>query len=58
MREMLKKICQELVLIRKELQDIKNNMEFNSKIKIDEKSISRAARKSSYDTFPKDGDTF
>lgn len=58
MRKMLKKIYGELILIRKELQAIRNNMESVSKIELDRKAIAQAVQKSSYDTFPEDGDTF
>lgn len=55
---MLKKILQELVQIRKELQAIRSSVEFNSEITIDEKTISQAVRKSICDTVLASGDSF
>lgn len=43
---MLKKIYQELVAIRKGLQIIRNEKEFNPQIVLDEKIIFRVAQKS------------
>lgn len=54
---MLKKILQELVLIRKELQAIRSSKEFNSKIDVCGKSISQAVQKSICDISLRDGDT-
>lgn len=45
-RGMLKKIYQELVTIRKELQAIRSRLEFFSKIEIDGKVIPKVVRKS------------
>lgn len=59
---MLKKIYQELVLIRqelllarKELQAIRNNMESVSKIELDRKAISQVVRKSIRDIVQANG---
>lgn len=46
---MLKKIYTELVLIRKELQAIRDSMEFGPNITLDERVISQVARKASCD---------
>lgn len=46
---MLKKIYTELVLIRKELQAIRDSMEFGTNITLDERVISQVARKASCD---------
>ena len=43
---MLKKIYQELVTIRKELQAIRSSLEHKPNIVLDEKTISRAVQKS------------
>lgn len=51
---MLKKIYQELVAIRKELQAIRRSMEFNPNVKISCRSIGKAVRKSIHDTSPGD----
>ena len=42
---MLKKVYQELVAIRKELQVIRSNLELISKITLEERTISQAVRK-------------
>ena len=55
---MLKKILQELVLIRKELQAIRSSMESCLKISIDQRTIDQAVRKAIDDTSQEDGDTF
>ena len=54
----LKKILQELVLIRKELQAIRSSMESCLKISIDQRTIDQAVRKAIDDTSQEDGDTF
>lgn len=41
---MLKKILQELMLIRKELQVIRSNLEFRPRIMLDSKDVSEATR--------------
>lgn len=46
---MLKKILQELVLIRKELQAIRSSMESCLKISIDQRTIAQAVRKATSD---------
>lgn len=53
----LKKILQELVLIRKELQAIRSSMESCLKISIDQRTIAQAVRKAIDDTSQEDGDT-
>lgn len=55
--KVLKKILQELVLIRKELQAIRSSKEFNSKIDICGKAISQSVQKSICDISLRDGDT-
>lgn len=47
---MLKKILQELVLIRKELQAIRSNLELHPKITVDGKELAKAVQKSIRDT--------
>ena len=42
---MLKKVYQELVAIRKELQVIRSNLELRSNITLEERTISQAVRK-------------
>ena len=42
---MLRKIYNELVLIRKELQAIRSSMEFNPKIVLDERILSKVQKK-------------
>ena len=42
--KVLKKILQELVLIRKELQAIRSNLEFRPRIMLDSKDVSEATR--------------
>ncbi len=55
---MLKKIYQELVAIRKELQIIRNEKEFNPQIVLDERIISQVVQRSIDDTSQEGGDTF
>lgn len=55
---MLRKIYNELVLIRKELQAIRSSMEFNPKIVLDERIISQVVQQSIDDTSQEGGDTF
>lgn len=43
---MLKKILQELVLIRKELQAIRRSLEFRPEITVDGEKLAKAVRKS------------
>lgn len=44
------KVYRELVLIRKELQTIRNSMEFNKNFKINPSDISQAVQKANHDT--------
>lgn len=46
---MLMRICEELILIRKELQAIKNK-EFNPEITVNREEIFKAVQKAIYDT--------
>lgn len=52
---MLKKIYEELVLIRKELQAIRSNLESNYEVVLNEKTISQSVRKAIRDTVRVDG---
>lgn len=54
-RKMLKKIYEELVLIRKELQAIRSNLESNYEVVLNEKTISQSVRKAIRDTVRVDG---
>ena len=55
---MLRKIYQELVLIRKELQTIRSSKEFNPQIVLDERIISQVVQQSIDDTSQEGDDTF
>lgn len=55
---MLKKILQELVLIRKELQAIRSNLERHHEITIDGKELAKATQKAIRDIAQVSGGSF